>query len=44
MDAMKEEERVPMAHNTIKISSESFSSDKFLETSSDESSDQEEGK
>ena len=38
MDAMREEERVCMAHNNIIISSESSYSDDLLETSSDESS------
>ena len=36
MDAMREQERVRMAQNTIIISSESSSSDDSLETSYDE--------
>ena len=38
MGAVREEERVRMLQNTIIISSESFSLDPSLETSSDESS------
>ena len=38
-DSMREEERVPMAQNTIIISSESLSSDDLLKISSDDSSD-----
>ena len=38
MDAMREEEHVRMAQNTIKISSKSLYSDDLMETSSVESS------